>query len=88
MQLPANHTESTTRSGRGSGCRTSVVIVPVRPGVQRRLPVLFPLRDVVDAGVRVGGLQDPEVQVVETGFAVGESTRDGFRPVGACGVGI
>ena len=35
------------------GRRGSVVIVAVLPGVQQRLPVLFSLQDVVDAGIRV-----------------------------------
>ena len=50
--------------------RGSIVIVPVLPGMQQRLPVLFPLQGVVDAGVRVGNLQDPEMQVLETGLSV------------------
>ena len=61
---------SRTRLGPGMGRRDSIVIVAVLPGMQQRLPVLFSLQDVVDAGVRVGDLQDPEMQVLETGIAV------------------
>ena len=69
MRLPAKPRDR-NEVGPGVGRRGSVVIVAVLPGMQQRLPVLFPLDDVVDAGVRVGNLQDAEMEMLETGVAV------------------
>ena len=66
MLLPGEPRDESRSRGPGIGRPGSVVIVAVRPGMQQRLPVQFSLHDVVDAGIRVGYLQDAEVQVLET----------------------